>query len=1041
MPIYVNDLPYMSTQYKRVALPRIGQGSKNGYGSLVFLFTQNLTQSIENINSKNCYHDGKYRDYYYNGKYTGSIAGRRYNINDIETRKNVYKQIEDRTTVSPHPLIAINKSPNRNCYFDLHKYLEIYLYMTKKYGFGKKLQVFWDFFNSIWNSEESSTFPTKIVLINVNHFPMNNGQGMKISDKLNNPLFLLYFTLYKRFDLISKLNIDIVIFSNKAVLKINPSKCDEKSYLIVNRELKKILSRKEVTDFDDANIDEESRKELIKDTLKMQYNFTGNNEDNDEVTEIKETDKKNNSDDKENVQKKLDDKIDAAVNSAEIDVKNIVPSAEISSSTELSFTIKAKSEMDIENDEELIKNMYDFMKKEKVPTKPLSTARDNAMRTRQESLKMGTVSFSDLKKMDAAKRSVPTKDISKSVKTINPNMKSVKFNNINKDYIENVMPSDMMKAFTSLNSKDMKLYVRDVKIEDSSDELNYKETYHVTLEDEMKQRHSVTVDIPKFLENKFLYVGGNKKTINRQNFLYPVVKTGPSTVQIVTNYNKVFIRRLGTKSISSVERIMKMISKDDKMYKYFIAGNNSSANNGFLTSIEYDEFAKVLTKFKSDNCEIFFNQKEAIEFGEKKFNIDIPIDNGKLIFIGEYKGKMLVIDSDTQLVTDMTTDQFTDTIKMQDNDEDNSENSEYTTSGKSISDIIIYELPSDMQSQYMKTRSTKKLMYNTATIMGQAIPLIVLLLFWEGFSSVIKKIGLKYYFSAKYPSNVKPSESVIRFSDSYFVYEEDLPTSLLMNGIRLLDTENYTIEDYNTNEPYIDFFVKKYGKANIMNAIYNYYEFLIDPITLEILEDINLPTDIIELFIYANNLLADESYTKENSQTLSRVRSLEIIPAILYSELSQAYLEYKNSAGKKKVTLPKNCVIKQLMALQTVEDYSTLNPVVELEKDRVITSKGYRGINLERAYTEEKRSYDKSMIGTIAMSTSPDGNCGITRFLTMEPNITSARGYVNIKENNIDDLKDVNLFSPAELLYPLGNTRDDSIRIAIKTAVAIKKPL
>ena len=338
-----------------------------------------------------------------------------------------------------------------------------------------------------------------------------------------------------------------------------------------------------------------------------------------------------------------------------------------------------------------------------------------------------------------------------------------------------------------------------------------------------------------------------------------------------------------------------------------------------------------------------------------------------------------------------------------------------------------------MQKEFNKTRSTKKLMYSNVTIMTQPIPFIILLIYWEGITSVFKKMDIKYYFSQKYPSSIKSNENVIRFKDCYFVYESDLAIDLLMNGLRVLDTENYDFKEYNTEEPFVEYFKKVYGKAAIMSAISNYYDFEIDPITKEILEDINLPTDLIELCIYANSLLADESYTAENSQVLSRVRSSEVIPAILYYELSKTYLNYKNSMGKKKLSIPKDAVIKQLLSLQTVEDYSTLNPVVELDKDRAITSKGYRGINVDRAYTEEKRSYDDSMIGVMAMSTTLGANCGIGRFLTLEPELTSVRGYANIKKDNREELTDVNLFSPSELLYPLGNTRDDSIRTAMAT--------
>lgn len=60
-------------------------------------------------------------------------------------------------------------------------------------------------------------------------------------------------------------------------------------------------------------------------------------------------------------------------------------------------------------------------------------------------------------------------------------------------------------------------------------------------------------------------------------------------------------------------------------------------------------------------------------------------------------------------------------------------------------------------------------------------------------------------------------------------------------------------------------------------------------------------------------------------------------------------------------------------------------------------------------------------------------NVGIVRQLTMEPNIISPRGYVDVKQGDLSDLHDANLFSPAELLSPLGVTRDDSIRTAMAT--------
>ena len=117
------------------------------------------------------------------------------------------------------------------------------------------------------------------------------------------------------------------------------------------------------------------------------------------------------------------------------------------------------------------------------------------------------------------------------------------------------------------------------------------------------------------------------------------------------------------------------------------------------------------------------------------------------------------------------------------------------------------------------------------------------------------------------------------------------------------------------------------------------------------------------------------------------------------------------------------------MGLKTVEDYSTLNPTLEMEMTNSISTKGFRGANLDQSYTIEKRMYDKSMTGVIAPSTSPDGTVGVNKTLTMEPTITSVRGYVDLKQNKLNELNDVNLFSPGELSMPLSATTDDPSRL------------
>ena len=128
----------------------------------------------------------------------------------------------------------------------------------------------------------------------------------------------------------------------------------------------------------------------------------------------------------------------------------------------------------------------------------------------------------------------------------------------------------------------------------------------------------------------------------------------------------------------------------------------------------------------------------------------------------------------------------------------------------------------------------------------------------------------------------------------------------------------------------------------VLNAFENFYDLFIDPITLEVLEDLNLPTGFVELLLYGNELLEDNQFVKENDMSLYRLRNNEITNVILYQNLADAYSRYRTTIGNKhpeKISIPKDKVLKDLIMLPSVEDMSTLNPILEAEKLRATSYK------------------------------------------------------------------------------------------------------
>lgn len=991
--IYPKDIPYMKTLRKTISLPI---GTPTGKGNLIFLFSNSVKDSISMINEPTTFSNkGRYYFYFLNAVYRGKIGLKPYKYKNLQERLTIYKQVEDETNLRAYRMgIVIKPGEKRNTYFDLFQYLNLFRVCTDKLNAKRKIELFWSYMKPIL-TENYGELKNKYVLINAQHFGVFN-KGTLL-DKIRNPLFLIYYTLWKRRELISDLDIDFLFYCNGKVMKFNPSKTDEKSRPIFLAELKKLYSNYDLSSLekDDASeLVEDDSKPVSKEDEKVQkivdnlsqgsenqYNFTGPSPL--KIAAIAKT-----TSNEETVKK--------YVNKVADEKKNIEKEMKDSGIEASEEEITKKAEEKVDKDQEMISDIYNDMMKDREPVRSdRNTARDNLLKEKQDEIVVKGTTIGKLEEVAAEDVKIEETDISNQLKTTNPNMKKIKFNNFNKTYIDNVMSKDIVNCFKDLNDKSIRLFLRDIKVEDTSDELNYKETWTIYLEDENRQRHTIKVDIPKWLEYKFLYIGGNKKIIKNQNVFLPIVKISPDTVLIVSNTNKTTITRRDTKSLRGISILDKLLVKSPEFASFFTIGNSFFDNHKYLTTLEYDDLSKRFSKFQMKNIKMYFNQKEALEIASKK---QIKIKKTE-IFVGFIGTKPIILDMDTQRTSD----------------------------NLGIVDIIFDNLD-DKFKEILKTINTpKRLMYTNMTTMKQDIPMMIILCLWEGLSKVLRKAKIKFRL-ANTKRDMNVNEECIKFKNCYLIYDNSVPNELLMNGLRALQTNKFDISAFDTKEAYLDFIQKKFGSLTALNMIMNSYEFTIGSIEREILRDMHCPTDLVSLCIYANNLLCDNDFTSELDQSINRVRCAEIIPGILYDKISKAYTTFKNSNGKKKLSIPQDAVIKELLSLKTVSDYDSLNPFLELEETHGISSKGFRGINLKEAWGVPKRCYDKSMTGIIAPTSSPDANCGVNRSLSMEPNIKSVRGYCDIKDDKLDEVKDVNLFSPAELLIPMGVMHDDSTR-------------
>jgi hypothetical protein len=637
-----------------------------------------------------------------------------------------------------------------------------------------------------------------------------------------------------------------------------------------------------------------------------------------------------------------------------------------------------------------------------------SSPREEKLRMQMGQLKLNNVTFDKLTSVS----DVPKPAAFKPLKTTSTSISAkqgTSFANISKEYEDKLMDRDIVATLMGLSKPSDGFYVTNVEISDISNVTSLMNNWRITLKSKVSNLQNViNIYVPKMFNGRF-YVNGTWYNIDKQDFPLPVLKINHKTIIITSNYNKITVERYDTRSLVDVIALRKVMEKQanpDGSLKYIKPGSNVNANNHYISTVEYDEFAKMwfsVTVPESD-FDVCFNRTECL----KRWKFATVSDHE--FCCGMFKQVPIIIDTDTGL----------------------------TKQGLTLTQTIVSALPQLLQDEFFKMKPGKTSMYATMKI-GNLVPVGVGLAAWEGISSLLKTSGVEFKFVEP---RFKDSNYLIHhFKDKTLAIRNSIFSQLVFNGFYRINTRGYNFADFDmpimeANSIYVDIFNQFFfSQHSQLTTFITYYNFFMDAITADVCNHYNIPNTLPTVLLYAINLLCDNTYKNEFDASLYRVRSSEIIPAMIHYHLAVEMSKYNNRTGSKsrkaKFQFTPNCIIQELINLESVKQMSGLNPMIELHSRETISTKGFRGVNNDRAYSKARRAFNDSMIGKIAMSTPNSGTCGISRQLAADPKTESVRGYTSPTSFKDADFSDLQLASFTELLTPGTVSRDDAIRVAI----------
>ena len=797
------------------------------------------------------------------------------------------------------------------------------------------------------------------------------------------PISCIYYSLYNGDGKIKE------IFKGKTILFMGEKSyftmktdeiSDDKEYLRkFMRCIRSIISKEEVLDDNDPKDSEAAITVNIVDKVEKSQNVKINNLDT------------SNTEDSQKVVNSNDSSINTDADKKEL-VKSVAAAAKGKNSEEDAINA-------LENDEKIRQTLSNLAANPDNGV-DMSAARSSRMLKLQNDFldsKFNNATVKELITANAVEAEV--KPISLHIDSVNPEWENLSYASSVSSYN---LDADIVDIFRSFIDVSRPLAVLELDAEDTSTSEDAIITYTCKYEDYRGTRYTIVVDIPKVLDGKYFKLRGNRKTIQPQLLLMPIIKTEEDTVQIVSCYKKIYMSRFGStagKSNVFAGKLLKALSKHEYKTISYTEGDNSRVCSKYELPIDYIDIASSISKIITKSYTFYFNQDELREMYEVDDSKGLPIGiNNKTKEIQYYN----------------TSDFFAYYLYLL---------------------IATDSEGEDFVKNFNNAAESVRYTYTRASILDTKIPLVVICGYHIGLEETMRRAGIKYtLYSDKKPSK-SADKDIIKLKDGWIEYDLNYASSLLMNGLRACNIDEVSINDINKKYTYIDF-LELFGGRILSDGLDNFYDCMVDPITKGTAEHYKLPTDYIDMLLYANSLLADNKYVKHgNIRSTRRIRRIEQIADFLYKELSRSYGSYSTGIKHGRnidFSVKRAAVIDAFLTNNTSSDQSILNALGEYEDYNAATPKGASGMNSDRAYSLDKRSFDESMINVMSTSTGFAGNVGITRQLTIDANVSGPRGYiVNDPDMSSGELNGVKALCMTEALTPFGTTRDDPMRVAM----------
>lgn len=597
---------------------------------------------------------------------------------------------------------------------------------------------------------------------------------------------------------------------------------------------------------------------------------------------------------------------------------------------------------------------------------------------------------------------------------VDKSMENSSIQTFDTDYMQKLYKKHIAEVATSFTKNGM--FLVGVEENFSTDELNRLVKYKFTYEDIKGKRHTVKFTLPFVGDDGSCYVNGTKQYFRTQMSDLPICKVSPVRVSLASYYNKTIVERNVNKAHSFIAYLQKLISKVNlQQPNTILLDYGISKDTDIKLPYEYAEISNIYKSIvitdSTNSSKYNFNFIYKNRFKETNDSVTSYLTNIESKLNAVYLG-IKQNSNESSYYCFITQNNIIKII-------DEKENVQLSTT---FIDLLYSIFPAIIQPTSRLTEWTN------IKILDKKFPVIFLLAYRFGLEHVLQYLGSQYILIDR-PArlsnmHIRSSDIIITFKNKYLIIPRyPIRNSLILAGLDFFDTKDMNFEEFNSTDVYYQLLINKNFKINYLKGIDDTFDHFVDPITREVLIQMNEPTTFKDLLIRATDMVSNNYHLEASSVHNHRYRSYERFAGTLYNEMARQFNSFtkKKSAGAT-FSLNPNAIFLRIIQDQSMLQMDDINPMHDIKTKASVTYTGIGGRSGESFVVNDRR-YPRDGMGVLSPDTADSGNVAINAGTPMDPTVTNLYGF--FKQVDPKELKPTNLLSASDLVMP-GVTQDDS---------------